>query len=85
MDKLAEKTKGKDAWFSAPPLAWRGLETLRLKGVNVAEEDIAVLKKRNRWLKSLVVESYWTREEIEAGWASGDPREREVDVMRPTW
>lgn len=84
LDKLAEQLRGlgKEAWFSAPPLAWRGLETLRLKGVDVTDDDVVVLKKRNRRLKSVIVETYWTKEQIESGWVSEDPGEREIDILK---
>ncbi|KAL8795000.1 MAG: hypothetical protein Q9195_002448 [Heterodermia aff. obscurata] len=85
-DKFAEIwNTPDDNWFSNGVVAWSGLNTLRLKGVDIKDADVMTLTKRNPGLLSLIVETHWTDEEIAAGWASANPEEREVDVLRTQW
>ena len=86
LDKVAETwNTPDDNWFSNGVVAWSGLTTLRLKGVDIKDPDVVTLTRRNPGLISLVVETYWTEAEIAAGWASDDPGDREVDVLRAKW
>lgn len=85
-DKFAENwNTPDDNWFSNGVVAWSGLTTLRLKGVDIKDADVTTLTRRNPGLLSLIVETYWTEAEIAAGWASENPDDREVDVLRTKW
>ena len=42
---------------------------------------MAALRKQYRQLKSLVVETFWTEEQIKRGLVSDDPEDNEIDVL----
>ena len=81
LHNLPVEATGRDTWFSAPPLEWKAIEILRLKGVDLKDEDVIALRTKNRGLKSLILETYWTEDQIEQGLASEDPEEKEIDVL----
>ena len=81
LHNLAVEATGRDDWFSAPPLTWKALNTIRFKGVDLKDEDVDALRKQHRQLKSLVVETFWTEEQVAQGLVSDDPEDKEVDVL----
>ena len=81
LHNLAVEATGRDDWFSAPPLTWKGLRTIRFKGVDVKDEDVEALRKQHRQLKNLIVETFWTEEQVAQGLVSDDPEDKEVDVL----
>lgn len=81
LHNLAVEATGRDDWFSAPPLTWKALRTIRFKGVDLKDEDVEALRKQHRQLKSLVVETFWTEEQIAEGLVSDDPEDQEIDVL----
>lgn len=81
LHNIPVEATGRDTWFSAPPLSWKALQKIRLKGVDLKDEDVVTLIGQNPKLKSLIVETFWTDEQIAKGLASGDPDQTEIDVL----
>lgn len=56
------------ACTTAPPIMWRKLEQIWLKGVYIGEENVRDIKERARQLKLLMVEKNLLTDEATIGW-----------------
>lgn len=81
LDQFAAENARSKPWLSAPGIQWKQLTEIRLKGVDITDEQVREIRRRAKGLQRLLIETTWTEEDVEAGLAPADKEEWVEDVL----